>query len=598
MCGIYGFVVQESSSREHVSALVLAFIEKVEMRGSDGFGLLIHTKNGLESHKSFLKPSEFAQTDEFEKLISNVCASEKAILIFQGRLSTSGIVKLDNQHPLHSEDSFLFHNGIFIENNLWKPEDSLSDSWKFLEYIRNNYISLESRISNLRSENSFAYLDRSRNELILGSNTGSMFYTTKSSGKFIVFGSEPLDEITDFDQEFQMHTQVRGIVKVDISSFDYHHKLQSFEMGKLIGFRENEFCLNCGLTFLSTTHFENKGEVCIRCLEAITRKDGGLINPMTKEDLVSKLSNKKVVVGFSGGRDSSYALAHLSHIPGIEVIAVSYDWGGITDLGRRNQSRVCGILGIEHVWISADIEKKRRNVQKNLIAWCKKPSLSTIPLMLAGDKGMWKFPLIVAKKRKADFVVYCTNPLERTDFKVSLAGVNSRSKSTRPQVVKKSEKFHLILRYGLEIVKNPKLINSSLLDSILGFKYYFFDSARNIQYFDYEEWNESKVDRFLSERLAWEFHATRSSSWRIGDITTPFYNLAYFSALGFSEFDTLRANQVRNGHISLNTSHQLLKNDNHPDWEGIREYSRCMGVSELTIMRGIERLTRSVQRTE
>ena len=44
----------------------------------------------------------------------------------------------------------------------------------------------------------------SRNELILGSNTGSMFYATKSSGKFIVFGSEPLDEITDFDAKIKL----------------------------------------------------------------------------------------------------------------------------------------------------------------------------------------------------------------------------------------------------------------------------------------------------------------------------------------------------------------------------------------------------------
>ena len=597
MCGIYGFIVEERLSRNYAEELVRTFVEKVEMRGSDGFGLLIYTENGLESHKSFLRPSEFAQFDEFERLISDVCASEKAILIVQGRLSTSGVVKLDNQHPLHSQGSFLFHNGIFLDDNLLKPEDTLSDSWKFLDYISNSDTPLDLLIADLHSENSLVYLNVFINQLVLGSNTGSMFYATKPSRKLIVFGSEPLDELINGDQEFLSQTQIRGIVKIDISSFDYQHELVSFEMGNRLGLQEDRFCSNCGLTFLSTTHFDHEANVCIRCLEAMVKKCEGIVNRRSKGDLVRKLTNKRVVVGFSGGRDSSYALAQLNDIPGIEVIAVSYDWGGITDLGRRNQSRVCGILGVEHVWISADIEKKRRNVQKNLIAWCKKPSLSTIPLMLAGDKGMWKFPLIVAKKRNADFVVYCTNPLERTDFKVSLAGVSSRSKSTRPQEVKKREKFHLILRYVLEIVKNPKLINSSLFDSMRGFKYYFFDSTKNIQYFDYEDWNEAKVDTFLREILSWEFHSTRSSSWRIGDITTPFYNLAYFSALGFSEFDTLRANQVRNGHLDLHASHELLKNDNYPDWQGIQEYSRCMGVSELTIMRGIERLTRSVRKT-
>ena len=44
----------------------------------------------------------------------------------------------------------------------------------------------------------------------------------------------------------------------------------------------------------------------------------------------------------------------------LKPLAFSYDWGMLTDLGRRNQSRVCGKLGIEHIIISADIRKKKK----------------------------------------------------------------------------------------------------------------------------------------------------------------------------------------------------------------------------------------------
>ena len=65
------------------------------MRGSDGFGLLIYTENGLESHKSFLRPSEFAQFDEFERRkFHDLCVKtsyKQVALIARSRGGTSFI---------------------------------------------------------------------------------------------------------------------------------------------------------------------------------------------------------------------------------------------------------------------------------------------------------------------------------------------------------------------------------------------------------------------------------------------------------------------------------------------------------------------------
>ena len=48
-------------------------------------------------------------------------------------------------------------------------------------------------------------------------------------------------------------------------------------------------------------------------------------------------------------------------------IAITYDWGMVTDLARRNQARICGALGIEHVIVAADIPKKREVILKNIL---------------------------------------------------------------------------------------------------------------------------------------------------------------------------------------------------------------------------------------
>ena len=60
------------------------------------------------------------------------------------------------------------------------------------------------------------------------------------------------------------------------------------------------------------------------------------------------------LVALSGGRDSCYVLHYLKTELDMHPITYTYDWGLVTDLARRNTSRMCGRLGVEHVLISAD----------------------------------------------------------------------------------------------------------------------------------------------------------------------------------------------------------------------------------------------------
>ena len=75
-------------------------------------------------------------------------------------------------------------------------------------------------------------------------------------------------------------------------------------------------------------------------------------------------SNSKadVLIPFSGGRDSTFVLHYVKQKLGLNPIAYTYDWGMLTDLGRRNIARTCGSLGVENIIVAADIKKKRRNI--------------------------------------------------------------------------------------------------------------------------------------------------------------------------------------------------------------------------------------------
>ena len=64
-------------------------------------------------------------------------------------------------------------------------------------------------------------------------------------------------------------------------------------------------------------------------------------------------------------------------------ITYTYDWGMVTDLGRRNISRMCAELKVENIIIAADISKKRRNIAMNLKAWLKCPHLGMVSIFTA-----------------------------------------------------------------------------------------------------------------------------------------------------------------------------------------------------------------------
>ena len=142
---------------------------------------------------------------------------------------------------------------------------------------------------------------------------------------------------------------------------------------------------------------------------------------MEFNDKVERFDN--LIIGFSGGRDSSYGVLLIDQMFDKNVVAASYDWGMVTDLARRNQARVCGKLGIEHIWLSADIDKKRENIRKNLIAWLNKPHIGMLPILMAGDKVWQKQLRKTAKLKNNSCILQFQSPYEATFFKHGFAGV-------------------------------------------------------------------------------------------------------------------------------------------------------------------------------
>ena len=297
------------------------------------------------------------------------------------------------------------------------------------------------------------------------------------------------------------------------------------------------------------------------------------------------------LVGLSGGRDSTYALHYLKTELGVSPVAFTYDWGMVTELARRNISRICGKLGIEHILVSADIRKKRDNIRKNVSAWLAKPDLGLIPLFMAGDKQYFHY----ANKLKLQLGVEMTflgeNLLERTDFKTGYCGIPPRhTDEDRVYVLGLADQLRLQLYYGWQYLRNPAFLNTSVLDTLWAFASYYLIPRDYVNFYRYVEWDERTVDRTITEEYDWELAKDTPTTWRIGDGTAAFYNYVYYTVAGFSENETLRSNQIRQGQITRQEAMARVEVENRPRYESIRWYCQTIGISWIEALRTIHRI--------
>jgi hypothetical protein len=299
-------------------------------------------------------------------------------------------------------------------------------------------------------------------------------------------------------------------------------------------------------------------------------------------DLVEPYRRKRgdeVLVPFSGGRDSSYALHLIVNELKLKPITYTYDWGMVTDLGRRNISRMSAKLGVENIIIAADITKKRDYIRRNLTAWLKSPHLGMLSMLTAGDKHFFRYIETVKRQTELSLNLWGINPLEVTHFKAGFLGVPPDFEEERvySHGVMKQLRYQRLRVKAMS--KSPGYFNRSIWDTLSG-EYYRSFTKKNDYFhiFDYWRWDEKQIDETLLGEYDWETAPDTSTTWRIGDGTAAFYNYAYHTIAGFTEHDTFRSNQIREGDITRDEALRLVNDENAPRYPNIKWYFDVLGV--------------------
>ena len=305
----------------------------------------------------------------------------------------------------------------------------------------------------------------------------------------------------------------------------------------------------------------------------------------------SKDGSPDCLVPFSGGRDSMYALHVIKKELKLNPIAFTYDWGMVTDLARRNIARICGQLGVEHIIVSADIHWKRKNIKKNIQAWLKKPHLGMIPLFMAGDKFFFYYANKLKKQSDIKLNIWGINDLENTDFKTGFGGLAPEFSKKKIYSLSLFNKLKLFSFVGSNLIQSPGYFNQSILDSLGSFaSRYISPKSDYYHLFDYIEWDEKIIEDTIINEYNWETSIDTKSTWRIGDGTASFYNYIYTLVAGFSENDTFRSNQIREGKISRNEALSLIYDENKPRYNSLKWYLEIINLDFQDVIKSVNQI--------
>jgi glutamine---fructose-6-phosphate transaminase (isomerizing) len=563
MCGIFGAIDGEAKKVRRLATLSLS-------RGSDASGLLTHSYGYVIRRSS--KP--------ITALTKHIHPSR--VIIGHSRLATNGMA--DNQ-PIHINDITTVHNGIIVNTDEIYRHIDVKPQLNIDTEVLNHLHDFEG----LRGVVNCAMLHHKKGELVLYSNNGSLFYGY--IGQALYFASErshlldiSVKEVHQLlDDLIRVKVPKQGVTAIDESKSTDNllPTLPSAVSESKLIYHKHELkrCTKCILPETMPFISFNEQGICNYCTTYQPRNKPKPIEELAvKLDKYRRAQGAEVIVPLSGGRDSCYGLHAIVKDFKLKPITYTYDWGMVTDLGRRNISRMCDSLGVENIIVSADIRKKRRNIRMNLTAWLRNPHLGLVSLLTSGDKHFFKYIDHVRESTGVSLNIWSINPLEVTHFKSGFLGVEPTT-TKNVYLSGMSQQIDYQVKRFKAMAQGSGYFNRSLFDTLSGEYYRSINKKVDyIQLFDYIRWDVQEINNTLIYWYDWEVAPDTSTTWRIGDGTAAFYNYIYYTMAGFTEHDTFRSNQIREGDLTRDEALALVEDENRPRYQNIKWYLDAIGM--------------------
>jgi asparagine synthetase B (glutamine-hydrolysing) len=645
MCGIFGVVFgrDERLDAGFAGEVIERLYRCSQTRGSEAAGLTVHLGDSIEVLKQAGTVDRVLENPRYRAMIrralqryaQNIAAGSHVGLAMTGhtRLVTNGFQSnADNNQPVIARGTVGVHNGIIVnDGELWSKHAEFErrsdvDTEVLVNLVR-GYLdesgdlarATRKAFGEIRGAASIAFLFDSVDALLLATNTGSLHVIRNEQGTFLAFASERfilqrlveelglekrlgpvrIEPVPAFQGRIvslrDLSSDAFPLASADGSNAESAPTLRRETPARIVDHTKTPAHLRrCTRCILPESYpfmdFDAQG-VCSYCRRwrPIQAKGADALRAAV-EPYRSRDGSPDVIVAFSGGRDSAYGLHYMKTVLGMNPVAFTYDWGMVTDLARRNQARICGKLGVEHIIRSADLSQKRRFIRKNVEAWLKQPELGMVTLFTAGDKEFYHHARQLRKETGIKLVVFCTgNMIEDTPYKTGLCGIVEDDHEMTLTGLSFRNEMALLWYYAKNYLKNPAYINDSIWDTLWAYWCTFVAKDDFLYLFHYLPWSEEEIVGTIRREYDWEVAQDTKSTWRIGDGTAAWYNYIYQTIAGWSEDEVMLSNMIREKHMSREEAFRRAAEYAPPRWPSIREYAQLVGFNceeALTIING------------
>jgi len=265
-----------------------------------------------------------------------------------------------------------------------------------------------------------------------------------------------------------------------------------------------------------------------------------------------------IVVGISGGRDSSYLLYYLVKMCKLNVLAYSADNGFVSQKAKTNMKEMTDILNVKLLIEKHDFLKKC--FKNNLSSWLRKPSPGMIQMICCGCRlGMYRGLLRCAKKYQIPLVAYGSTELEKLPHKRTFLTTNPLGNMIGVRNIKS---LSLLLGLLYEALRNPFYflnpmnliiyIKESLYCLPLE-EFFLLETMRKLLYpnqkilyfYQYVKWDEKRILSTIEKGFN-----LRALTWRSDCKVSHLKNYLLKKTVGFTDKDAILSNMIRENMIT------------------------------------------------
>lgn len=252
------------------------------------------------------------------------------------------------------------------------------------------------------------------------------------------------------------------------------------------------------------------------------------------------------VVGFSGGRDSTYLLWYVVNILKLRALAVFSDDLFIPELAHENIKSTCQILGVELRAIKHDNLKKC--LKPHLNAWIKRPVPESLMFINVGERIGYETLVELEAIKEGVHLIFGGRTLIQAQekYKTELIKINHRG-----------GKLSWMMGYFKQVLFNPALaLNLFCLKT--QYKEFMVTTWKKklikknyltiIQpFFKYIHWKEKDIEDVLFNKLSWQTPNESKYTSRIGCEVDSLRQYLFYRTLGYNDTNVDLSVLIRDG---------------------------------------------------